>query len=760
MKTQLKRFLFLVMLLTVVFYTAKAQTPVSGGIYANTTWTAALSPYIVTDTVVVFPGVTLTIEPGVVVKFNNNARLEIRQSSLISQGTATDSITFTSNAASPIPRIWNGIFLVGGNLTSKFNYCNFFYADTSFYSFDYNSTTVIIKNSNFWYNGIGIGYPHNIDLLVDSCNFRNNFSGIDAYYSKIRLTNSIITNNQNGILSPQGGTFIHCIIDSNSVVGILTQGEDSIINCEIKYNGIGLYDTWNSYHNFFFQNTIENNNIGIKMNFQYGIVNIYQNLYCNKICNNTTYDLYNNSTYNISMANNYWCTTDSATIASHIYDGYDNANLGLINFMPIDTSQCYLNSCNLTVTTTVTNAFCDTCHNGSATGHVANGISPYAWAWNTSPLQTTQTATGMAPGTYTLCVTDGLGCTACNNAILTGCNLIVTATVTNATCDTCPNGSATGYVTNGFPPYTWTWYTSPLQTTQTVAGMASGTYTLCVTDGYGCTACNNAIYIDSTNCTGFSISAFATNATCSSCNDGTAWVNVNGGTPPFSYTWYTVPMQATDTATGLPHGTYQVCVTDVYGCTLCDSAIVSTGNCSAYFYLYPDTTTLHHYYAVNMASGVLPISYYWAWDDGTHDTTAYPSHTYSTAGFYSICLTITDSVGCTDIHCDSFYLQKNTNTILTVDVIPNTITGINGNYSDNSFFIYPNPASDYLIIKFTTNTSKATIKIYNLLGELKSTSMISLPESKINISDLPNGVYIIEAATEKNIMRQKFIKRN
>src|SRR5437773_10115670 len=77
---------------------ANAQTNVSGGIYANTTWTFANSPYIVVDTVVVFPGVTLTIDPGVVVKFDNNKRLDIRQASLIANGTITDSITFTSNS--------------------------------------------------------------------------------------------------------------------------------------------------------------------------------------------------------------------------------------------------------------------------------------------------------------------------------------------------------------------------------------------------------------------------------------------------------------------------------------------------------------------------------------------------------------------------------------------------------------------------------------------------------------------------------------
>src|SRR5260370_42249315 len=74
-------------------------TNVSGGIYNNTTWTLANSPYIVVDTVAVFPGVTLTIEAGVTVKFADNQSLWIKSNAhLIAIGTITDSITFTSNS--------------------------------------------------------------------------------------------------------------------------------------------------------------------------------------------------------------------------------------------------------------------------------------------------------------------------------------------------------------------------------------------------------------------------------------------------------------------------------------------------------------------------------------------------------------------------------------------------------------------------------------------------------------------------------------
>jgi hypothetical protein len=57
----MKKTLFLIALVLSMLQ-AGAQTYVSGGIYANTTWTKAASPYVVTDHVVVFPGAKLTIE--------------------------------------------------------------------------------------------------------------------------------------------------------------------------------------------------------------------------------------------------------------------------------------------------------------------------------------------------------------------------------------------------------------------------------------------------------------------------------------------------------------------------------------------------------------------------------------------------------------------------------------------------------------------------------------------------------------------------
>ncbi len=381
--------LILPLAIFVVFITAatNAQTNVSGGIYSNTTWTAANSPYIVVDTVVVFPGVTLTIQPGVTVKFENDKRLEIRQAKLIAVGTSMDSITFTSNSSNPTPGIWENIWLNNSTLHSEFNYCNIMYANEGI--FHNQQDTLKVTNSNFFKNNIyGLS---GASIFVDSCRFIDNIQvGLSMNYGNI--SNCFFSHNNRGIhgpggnITPYGNTLItNCVLDSNQIgiahyswfiindciikhnqygiieasdwtdlntgfsliknctidsnaIGLCLAYADSVMNCGIKYNDIGIMDSANMQpagYNFISGNTIENNGIGIKAVAPNNIV-------CNKICNNSIYDFYNKASLNATISNNYWCTTDSTTIAAKIYDGYDNINLGLVSFMPLDTLQCYL----------------------------------------------------------------------------------------------------------------------------------------------------------------------------------------------------------------------------------------------------------------------------------------------------------------------------------------------------------------------------------------------------------------------------------
>jgi parallel beta-helix repeat protein len=110
---------FLVFILSIAGL-AGADTLHSGFITADETWTLAGSPHIIQNYTSVRDNATLTIEPGVEVRFNENAivtptlviggSIGSTPGKLIAQGTATQKIIFTSNATNPQPGDWNNIF--------------------------------------------------------------------------------------------------------------------------------------------------------------------------------------------------------------------------------------------------------------------------------------------------------------------------------------------------------------------------------------------------------------------------------------------------------------------------------------------------------------------------------------------------------------------------------------------------------------------------------------------------------------------------
>jgi gliding motility-associated-like protein len=220
-----------------------------------------------------------------------------------------------------------------------------------------------------------------------------------------------------------------------------------------------------------------------------------------------------------------------------------------------------------TYTTTTQNPLCDNGTNGSAGVLVSGGSAPYTYTWTSIPAQNTATTTAtLAAGTYSVNVTDNIGCIGTTTVVLTNPPPIIATVTTSPTTCTGSTGIATASVTSGgTAPYTFAWNTTPPQIGQTISNLAQGTYTVGVLDVNSCTATATGLV----GVQGFTWSPSATwsNPLCVGYANGSATVSIsNPGTSTFTYSWSTTPAQTNTVATNLAAGTYSVFVTDNNGC--------------------------------------------------------------------------------------------------------------------------------------------------------------------------------------------------
>lgn len=144
---------------------AMPPPPLPGSITVDTTWAAANSPYLISNNVTVASGVTLTIEPGVTVLFNQGLGMTVN-GRLVAQGTPAAPIIFTRNGASGT---WTQIY------------------------FGANSTTSVIAHAEMDYFASAALEAHGTALHLDSLSWTNSTAPVvDLHDSSIVLLNSYI----------------------------------------------------------------------------------------------------------------------------------------------------------------------------------------------------------------------------------------------------------------------------------------------------------------------------------------------------------------------------------------------------------------------------------------------------------------------------------------------------------------------------------------------------------------------------------------
>jgi gliding motility-associated-like protein len=288
------------------------------------------------------------------------------------------------------------------------------------------------------------------------------------------------------------------------------------------------------------------------------------------------------------------------------------------------------------VTPSQTNIACNGSQSGSARVTVTGGTAPYTYAWSPSG-GTASTATNLKAGNYVLTIKDVNQCQTTQSFTITEpAAITATTTSTNVSCFGGSNGTASVTASGGTVPYSYAW--SPVGGTQaTATGLLPGDYTVLITDGNACTLTAKVTVAQPS--APLSLTSSKTDVLCNGSANGTATVNVSGGTPGYTYTW-TPSVGTGATASGLKVGVYTCLVTDAKGCTISQNfTITQPAALNATTSRTDATCATAGEASVYPTGGTTPYTYLWSTGQSTQTATGL------LAGNHSV--VVTDANGCT-----------------------------------------------------------------------------------------------------------------
>lgn len=288
---------------------------------------------------------------------------------------------------------------------------------------------------------------------------------------------------------------------------------------------------------------------------------------------------------------------------------------------------------------TQTNVLCSGASTGAINVTPSGGTAPYTYSWSNGA--TTEDLSGIPAGTYTLTAHDANGTTG-------GCAASISVTITQPAAPLTLNtshvnilcfGGTTGSIdltpAGGTAPYSYTW--SNGATSQDLAGIPAGTYTVNVTDANGssgsCAA--TATVVVTQPAAPLTLSQTHVNVLCFGGATGSINLTPAGGTAPYSYNWSN-GFTGQDPS-GLVAGTYTVIVTDANGstggCTATSTvtitqpaAAVTASTTQTNVLCFGGTTG-----AINLtpAGGTVPYTYSWSNGATTQDLSGLTAGTYT-----------------------------------------------------------------------------------------------------------------------------------
>ena len=324
---------------------ARAQTDVCGPITTDTAWTPAGSPYTVTCNVTVRNDATLTIEPGVEVRFDPGTTLWIGTAALgggalIADAAGCSPILVTSHAGSPAPGDWAGVEFLDSAVGATF-------AGDSYLSgsilqgctLEYADTAVKVRS-----------HPAISDCLLRQCSAAA-VTVMGTQPDTVRIVGCTLEDNGAGI-SPggQAGGIEHvdsggwvrvsrCVIQRNAGVfagGISVVSQMEIRDTRILDNRAALPTEAGGIRAVSGDVVLRCTSIG--GNDGWGVVLVSSTTGVDadslSLFDNTSGTVSNRTPESVGIAHTWWSAADSASVAEQVEDCYDSPFYGCVEFMP------------------------------------------------------------------------------------------------------------------------------------------------------------------------------------------------------------------------------------------------------------------------------------------------------------------------------------------------------------------------------------------------------------------------------------------
>jgi gliding motility-associated-like protein len=277
---------------------------------------------------------------------------------------------------------------------------------------------------------------------------------------------------------------------------------------------------------------------------------------------------------------------------------------------------------------------CAGANDGWINCNASGSFGTYSYNWSNGAQ--TPNVNNLSPGSYTVTVTDLMGCTADSSfQVNAPAPVQLSFSKTDVPCYGSSTGSAGVTVNGGTAPYTYSW--SNNASSASLNSVPAGTYAVTVTDANNCVA-NGQITVVQPSAP-LSLSLAPSGAICSSATGSIASA-VSGGTAPYTYAWSN--NTSSSNLSNVPSGNYTLTVTDSNGCQITKSAIIGQVNSNMSLSLNVTDVLCHGNATGDIActvnGGTGPFTYAWSNNSSTSAIAGLSAGNYS--------LTVTDSNGC------------------------------------------------------------------------------------------------------------------